>query len=78
MEVLLDELARRDIKNRLIGWFGSYSWASKAASRIQEINDNRLHYTAVGTPVEIKQSLNDDSYAQCVALGKAMAAEILK
>ena len=78
MEVLLDELARRDIKNRLFGWFGSYSWASKAASRIQEINDNRLHYTAVGTPVEIKQSLNDDSYAQCVALGKAMAAEILK
>ena len=78
MEVLLDELARRDIKNRLIGWFGSYSWASKAASRIQEINDNRLHYTAVGTPVEIKQSLNDDSYAQCVALGKALAAEILK
>ena len=77
-EVLLDELARRDIKNRLIGWFGSYSWASKAASRIQEINDNRLHYTAVGTPVEIKQSLNDDSYAQCVALGQAMAAEILK
>ena len=78
MEVLLDELARRDIKNRLIGWFGSYSWASKAASRIQEINDNRLHYTAVGTPVEIKQSLNDDSYAQCVALGQTMAAEILK
>ena len=78
MEVLLDELARRDIKNRLLGWFGSYSWASKAASRIQEINDNRLHYTAVGTPVEIKQSLNDDSYAQCVALGQAMAAEILK
>ena len=78
MEVLLDELARRDIKNRLFGWFGSYSWASKAASRIQEINDNRLHYTAVGTPVEIKQSLNDDSYAQCVALGQAMAAEILK
>ena len=78
MEVLLDELARRDIKNRLIGWFGSYSWASKAASRIQEINDNRLHYTAVGTPIEIKQSLNDDSYAQCVALGQAMAAEILK
>ena len=77
-EVLLDELARRDIKNRLIGWFGSYSWASKAASRIQEINDNRLHYTAVGTPIEIKQSLNDDSYAQCVALGQAMAAEILK
>ena len=78
MEVLLDELARRDIKNRLFGWFGSYSWASKAASRIQEINDNRLHYTAVGTPVEIKQSLNEESYAQCVALGKAMAAEILK
>ena len=78
MEVLLDELARRDIKNRLFGWLGSYSWASKAASRIQEINDNRLHYTAVGIPVEIKQSLNDDSYAQCVALGQAMAAEILK
>jgi len=34
MDVLLQEVANRDIKNHLIGWFGSYSWASKAVAAI--------------------------------------------
>ena len=76
MDVLLSELANRDIKNHYIGWFGSYAWASKAVAKIGEWNDTRLHFEPVGTPVEIKQSLNEDTYAQCVALGKAMAERL--
>ena len=32
MDVLLSELAGRDIKNHYIGWFGSHGWASRAVS----------------------------------------------
>jgi flavorubredoxin len=73
MDVLLSELAGKDIKNHYIGWFGSYGWASKAVAKIKEWNDNCLHFEAVGEPVEMKQSMNAEAQAQCEALGKAMA-----
>ena len=76
MDVLLSELANRDIKHHYLGWFGSFAWASKAVAKIQEWNDTKLHFEPVGTPVEIKQSLNSDTYAQCVALGQAMAERL--
>ena len=76
MDVLLSELAGKDIKNHLLGWFGSYGWASKAVSETQRWNDERLHFEQVGEPVEIKQSLTTETTAQCVALGRAMAERL--
>ena len=76
MDVLLSELAGKDIKNHLLGWFGSYGWASKAVSEIQRWNDERLHFEQVGEPVEIKQSLTPETKAQCEALGRAMAERL--
>ena len=76
MNVLLDELSQKDIKGRLFGWFGSYGWASKAVAEIKRWNDERLHYEAVGTPVEIRQALTADTTAQCQALGRAMAERL--
>ena len=77
MNVLLDELSQKDIKGRLFGYFGSYSWASKAVSEIRRWNEERLHYEEVGTPVEIRQALTPETFAQCEALGRAMAEKIL-
>ena len=77
MDVLLSELAGKDIKNHLLGWFGSFGWASKAVSEIQKWNDERLHFEAVGTPVEIKQALTPETFAQCEALGRDMAERLL-
>ena len=77
MEVLLSELAGKDIKNHCLGWFGSYAWAGKAVAKIQEWNDTRLHFEPVGTPVEIRQSLTPETHAQCEALGRAMAERLL-
>ena len=76
MDVLLSELAQRDIKNHLLGCFGSYGWASKAVGKILEWNENHLHFEHVGTPVEIKQSLDATTTEQCVALGRAMAERL--
>ena len=76
MDVLLSELAGKDIKNHLLGWFGSYGWASKAVSEIARWNDEKLHYEAVGEPVEIKQSLTPETKSACEALGRAMAERL--
>ena len=76
MDVLLSELAGKDIKNHLLGWFGSYGWASKAVAEIQKWNDEKLHYETVGEPVEIKQSLTAETKAACEALGHAMAERL--
>jgi flavorubredoxin len=77
MNVLLDELSQKDIKGRCMGWFGSFSWASKAVSEISRWNEEKLKYEAVGQPVEIKQALTADTLAQCEALGRAMAERLL-
>ena len=77
MELLLSAIANRDIKNHLLGWFGSYCWAGKAVTTIGEWNENKLHFEPVGTPVEMKQSLSPETTAQCEALGRAMAERLL-
>ena len=77
MDVLLSEIAGKDIKgNHLLGWFGSHGWASKAVAEIQRWNDERLHFEAVGSPVDMKQALTADTKAQCEALGRAMAERL--
>ena len=76
MDVLLSEIANRDMKGRLFGWFGSYGWAGKAVEKIGEWNEQRLHFEPVGTPVEMKQSLTPEVKAQCEELGRAMAEKL--
>ena len=77
MDVLLSEVAHKDIKNHLFGWFGSFGWASKAVAKIQEWNDNALHFEAVGNPVEMKQAMNADTLSACEALGRTMAERLI-
>ena len=78
MDVLLQEVANRDIKNHLIGWFGSYSWASKAVAAIGEWNENHLHFEKVGEPVEMKQALTPKIKEECNRLGREMATKLLE
>ena len=76
MDVLLNELANKDIKNHYIGWFGSHCWASKAVAEIQKLNDERLKFEAVGTPVDMKQAFTAETKELCEVLGKAMAEKL--
>ena len=73
MEVFLSEIANRDIKNHVIGWFGSHGWASKAVSKIAEWNENHIKFEPVGVPVDMTQALDETSTEKCKALGKAIA-----
>ena len=62
MESLLSKVAAREMKNRVMGYFGSYTWASAA-----------VKFELVGNPVEMKQAMKQDNYAQAKELAKAMA-----
>lgn len=78
MEVLLSEIANKDIKGkRYFGCFGSHAWASKAVGKIEEWNDTRLHFEQVCDPVDMKQALTPEIKAQCEALGRAMAEKLV-
>ena len=73
MEMLLGEIAERGVKNHKLAVFGSYTWAGQAVKKIVEWNDSKLKFQLIGQPVEIKQSLNDDTRAQCEQLGHDIA-----
>ena len=73
MQALVDEIAERGIKNHRLAVFGSCTWAGQAVKKILEANESRMKFELIGTPVEIKQSLNADTEAGCEALGRALA-----
>ncbi len=77
MEHLLSAIANRDMKNHYYGCFGSYAWASKAVSILQEWNETKFHFESVGEPVEMKQAMSPEVREKCVALGQAMAEKLL-
>ena len=65
------------MKNRLYGYFGSFTWAG-AAVKILAAFGEKMKWEVVGVPVEQKQALNADKYAECWALGEAMAEKLKK
>lgn len=77
MQALLDKIAARDMKNRIMGYFGSYTWASAAVKKLAEYAE-KLKFEVVGNPVEMKQSMKTDNYAQAKELAKAMAERLKK
>ena len=72
MEALLSKIAARDMKNRVMGYFGSFTWASAAEKKMAEYAE-KLKFEVVGDPVEMKQSMTADNYLQAKELAKAMA-----
>ena len=72
MEALLSKIAGRDMKNRVLGYFGSFTWASAAVKKLGEFTE-KVKFEVVGNPVEMKQSMKADNYLQAKELAKAMA-----
>ena len=75
METLLNKIAAREMKNRVIGWFGSFTWASAAVKKLGEAAAN-LKLETVGVPVEMKQGAKPANYEQARALAAAMAERL--
>lgn len=75
MESLLSKVAARDMKNRLIGYFGSFTWASAAVKKLGEYAA-QLKFEVVGNPVEMKQSMSANNEQQARELAVAMAERL--
>ncbi|MDH6354288.1 anaerobic nitric oxide reductase flavorubredoxin [Dysgonomonas sp. PH5-45] len=76
IEYLLSKIESREMKNRYFGYFGSFTWAGAAVKRLAQFAED-TKFEVVGTPVEMKQSMQLDNYTACVELGKAMAARLI-
>jgi flavorubredoxin len=78
VEALVQAIKTREVKNRIISTFGSYTWAPQAVKRINAVLEEGKIITAADTvSVEAKQSPNDAAIAGCKALADAMAKQIL-
>lgn len=75
VESVLSKIEVREVKNRLFGYFGSFTWAGAAVKRISAFAE-RMKWETLGTPVEVKQAMNAEKYEACLALGKAMAERL--
>lgn len=74
---LLSKIEERDMKNRYLSYFGSYTWAGAATRRIAEFAE-KTNFEIIGTPIEMKQAMQLDTYNACVALGKAMGERLIQ
>lgn len=72
IDSILKKIETREVKNRLFGYFGSFTWAGMAVKRLAAFAET-MQWETVGNPVEQKQSINAEIQEQCLALGKAMA-----
>ena len=75
VEAILNKIELREVKGRLFGYFGSFSWAGAACKHLAAFGE-KMKWEIVGTPVEQKQGMKEASYAGCIALGEAMATKL--
>jgi len=76
IESILNKIELREVKNRLFGYFGSYSWAGAAVKKLSTFPE-RMNWEVVAPPVEQRQGLLSESFEGCWALGKAMADSLI-
>lgn len=75
MEYLLQSLEIRNLKNRTLGIFGSYSWSGGALSRLKEFQE-KVSCNPVEPMIESKFSPDGDTLEQCYKLGKNVAEAV--
>jgi flavorubredoxin len=75
IDSLLKKIETCEVKNRLFGCFGSFTWAGTAVKRLTAFAES-MNWKTVGEPAEQKQAMNAETYGKCRALGKAMAESL--
>lgn len=72
VEALLREIETRGVKNRVFGYFGSFTWAGAAVKRLATFAQT-MGWTTAELPVEAKQGMKADNYQACLKLGQQVA-----
>jgi len=76
MHTLISELEAIGIKNHIFGCFGTFSWAGRAAKKLEEFGQ-RMGWEMISPCIEEKGSLKIDKYDECIAMADAMAKKIM-
>jgi flavorubredoxin len=74
IDSLLHRIELREIRNRLYGCFGSFTWAGAAVKRLVAFGET-MKWEFAGEPIEQKQNISTE--AACRALGAAIAEKLL-
>jgi len=72
VESLLRKIEIRGVKNRIFGYFGSFTWAGAAVKRLSTFVESMKWITAE-IVVEEKQGLKVENYQACLELGRQVA-----
>ena len=75
IESFISKIETRDLKNRVFGYFGSYTWAGAAVKRLTAFAD-RMKWEVTGAPVEMKQGITPDKENECRALADAIVMKL--
>lgn len=75
MEYLLQSLDIRNLKDRTLGIFGSYSWSGGALERLKEFQEE-VSCHPVQPIIESKFSPDSNTFEQCYELGKNVAEAV--
>jgi flavorubredoxin len=76
IESILSKIEMREVKDRLFGYFGSFSWAGTAVKKLSAFPE-QMKWKVVAPPVEQRQGLFSESSEGCRILGKAMADALI-
>jgi flavorubredoxin len=76
VDAFLNAVAARDVRGRIYGVIGSFTWASAAVKALTAWGEARGWQT-VGSPIDNKQGCDADTLAACRKLGAEMAQAIL-
>lgn len=77
MKSLVSALNNRQLKNRFLGIFGSYTWSGGALKELEEYS-NKCGLKKVLPSIEVQGSPYTNDLEEAFELGKNMAMEILK
>ncbi|MDR0371563.1 MAG: FprA family A-type flavoprotein [Prevotellaceae bacterium] len=72
IDAIVRKIAIRGIKNRVFGYFGSFTWAGASVKRLASFAET-MKWEPVLTPVEEKQGLKEEKYNACLELGAKVA-----
>lgn len=72
VESILRKIEIRAVKNRVFGYFGTFTWAGAANQRLKDFSD-KMKWLTAEISVESKQGLTVNNYLDCIELGHQVA-----
>ncbi|MBD1401342.1 FprA family A-type flavoprotein [Pelovirga terrestris] len=77
METLVNKLENSQLKDRLLGIFGTASWSGGGVSNLNKFAE-KIKWQRVGESVEAKSSPKEKDFQQCIAIADEMAERLIK